>query len=450
MISLVAISNKIIEWVQDRLSGRKSGKALHARVIPRAEHPITRKNIPKHALTVLYRLDRNGYDGYLVGGCVRDMLLGVNPKDFDVATNAKPDQVKKLFSNCRLIGRRFRLAHIYFGRDIVEVATYRATAKRKSGKQMTSDSGMILRDNVFGTIDDDAIRRDFTVNALYYRISDFAIVDFCDGMKDIEARTIRMIGEPTQRYREDPVRMLRAARFAAKLDFTIEPETAKPIPKLSNLLGEVPSARLFEEALKLFLSGHAQKSLDHLRSLNLIEHLFEVSKDYQDKDWAFIIQGLQATDHRIQSNQTTSPGFIFALLLWPGFVQYHDALEDSKMPPVARKHKAIDKLFAKTCQRMAIPKRISIVSRGVWELQHRLENVKKHQVHRLLGHPYFRAAYDFLVLRSETQHPELQQTANWWTLAQNADDEQLASMCEQLPKQQKRRRKRKKRKADEA
>lgn len=422
----------IKKFIQKLFSGRNGpGVAVQATVIARPDHPISRKFIPKNALNVLYRLHNSGYEAYLVGGCVRDLLLGLRPKDFDVATDAKPEQVKRLFNNCRLIGRRFRLAHVYYGHEVIEVATFRAGATKESSKHQTSDSGMVLRDNVFGTVDEDAVRRDFTVNALYYRVSDFAIVDFCNAMQDIQDRVLRLIGEPAQRYREDPVRMLRAARFAAKLNFTLHPDTQAPIESLAPLLSEVPTARVFEECLKLFLTGHGAASARTLNELKLFEHLIPATADYEERDWTLIFEGLRDTDNRIHTHETTAPGYLFAVLLWPMYCEYLEDFEN--------KHDAMDEVFRDLNQTISVPKRISLMTTAIWELQHRLESVRQHQVNRLLSHPYFRAAFDFLTLRSHTQEPELKQSVSWWTTLQKASSDEFNQLCEQLPKQKKKR-----------
>src|SRR6185503_8962553 len=280
------------------LAGRNHGSLLndtelesrHGHVIvPRSEHNISRANISPNALKVLYRLKSAGFEAFLVGGGVRDLLLDRHPKDFDVVTNADPDQIQNLFRNCRLIGRRFRLAHVRFGRDIVEVATFRAAnvVDPDDDDRAHSDSGRILRDNVYGTIDEDVWRRDFTVNALYYNITDFSIWDYVNGVGDVRARTLRLIGDPEKRYREDPVRMLRAVRFAAKLDFTLAPETEAPIASLGGLLKDVPPARLFDELLKLFQSGHAVQSFELLLRYDLLRYLFrdtQVELETPDRD----------------------------------------------------------------------------------------------------------------------------------------------------------------------
>src|SRR5690606_31142284 len=243
------------------------------RVIPRDQHSISRKDISANALRVLYRLREGGHEGYLVGGAVRDLLVGGHPKDFDVATSATPEEVKQLFRNCRLIGRRFRLAHVVFGREIIEVATFRANVDDGSGDRETHEGGRLLRDNVYGTVEDDAVRRDFTANALYYTIDDFSVRDYVGGFADVQHRLLRLIGAPEARYREDPVRMLRAARLAAKLDFSIEPATAAPLRALAPLLSEAAPARLFEECLKMFLSGHGVASFESLERHGLLQAL---------------------------------------------------------------------------------------------------------------------------------------------------------------------------------
>src|SRR5690349_2506757 len=320
-----------------------------ARIIPRAEHSISRAAISPNALRVLYRLREAGYEAFLVGGCVRDLLIGITPKDFDIATSALPEEVKRTFRNCRLIGRRFRLAHVFFGREIVEVATFRAMSAPDDRPiesepadldddelpadlddeledddeedRVTDEHGRILRDNVYGTIDDDVWRRDFTANSLYYNIADFSIWDYTGGVEDIAARRLRLIGDAVTRYREDPVRMLRAARFEAKLGFTLDGETGTAIPELRELLGSVPPARLFDETLKLFLTGHGAKSLEVLMKHGLLAELLPSVASYLSRhpDGAVVRllrQGLVNTDQRVAAGKPVTPTFLFALLLY--------------------------------------------------------------------------------------------------------------------------------------
>ncbi|MCW8825902.1 MAG: polynucleotide adenylyltransferase PcnB, partial [Gammaproteobacteria bacterium] len=308
----------MLKWVRKKLvrgSKENSGGAPH--IIDRNHHNISRKNISRNALKVLYKLNESGYAAYLVGGGVRDLLLERRPKDFDIATDATPEQVKRLFRNSRLIGRRFRLAHVFFGRDIIEVATFRGPNVEDA---KTSDQGMILRDNVYGTLEEDAWRRDFSVNALYYNIDDFSVVDYTGGMPDIKAKKLRIIGKPEQRFREDPVRMLRAVRFAAKLDFRIEKRCEKSIDKLGGLLEDISSARLFDESTKLFLSGHGVESFFELRHYDLFYTLYpEIDErlDSHPEFEKFIEVAMRNSDLRIAKNRPVTPAFLIAVLLWP-------------------------------------------------------------------------------------------------------------------------------------
>ena len=304
----------------------------------RDQHEVSRNDISPNAVKVLYRLHNAGFRACLVGGGVRDILLGLKPKDFDVATDASPEQVNDLFRNCRLIGRRFRLAHILFGREIIEVATFRGHHAQdasnnvekndKKSPSHSSSEGMILRDNVFGSIEEDAIRRDFTVNALYYDISDFSVQDFCHGMEDLDDRLLRMIGDPETRYREDPVRMLRAVRLAVKLDLDIEEHTAKPLKKLSTLLSDIPTARLWDESHKLFLSGYSAPTFAMLEQYDLLTPMLpQMSKSIEDNNnpdfRAFIQDALQNSDKRIQANKSLNPAFLYACFLWQAHSTNH-------------------------------------------------------------------------------------------------------------------------------
>jgi poly(A) polymerase len=290
------------------------------RIIPRDQHIISRKNISKAALRVLYRLNEAGYTAYLVGGAVRDLLLGLHPKDFDVATSATPDEVKRLFRNCRLIGRRFRLAHVVFGPEIIEVATFRGLGEEGIEGDRHIVDGRIVRDNIWGSIEEDAIRRDFRVNAMYYDISDFSVRDYVDGSRDLDDRVLRLIGDPVTRYREDPVRMLRAARLAAKLDMQIDAAAMAPFETLGPLLAEAAPARLFDESLKMFLGGQGLKSFRMLEKCGLLKFLFPATaRALKRGDQALrslVEQGLANTDTRIAEGKSVTPAFLFAVLLW--------------------------------------------------------------------------------------------------------------------------------------
>ena len=403
-------------------------------IINRSDHLLSRKEMSEHALKVLYRLKKAKYSSYLVGGGVRDLLLGMHPKDFDVATNATPEQVRKLFGNCRLIGRRFRLAHVHFGREIIEVATFRAAHDNDGGEGVTKD-GMIVRDNVYGTLEDDAWRRDFTVNALYYNIYDFSIVDYTGGLKDIENKTIRMIGDADERLQEDPVRMLRAVRFAAKLNFTIEPILSSSIKKNIHLLDGVPVARLFEEVLKLFLHGHALTSYKLLKEYDLLKHLFAQTAEHLDEAGdRFITQALINTDLRIQQKKPIAPAFLYATLLWPAVRHQLEKLKQEDLSLLQVYQIAGQEVLEKQLKQILIPKRFGIPMREIWTMQARLASRKGKRPLKLLPVPRFRASYDFLLLREQSGETQLKELCDWWTKIQNASEEEQLTMCKNLSK----------------
>ena len=376
------------------------------RIIPRSEHNISRANISSPALKVLYRLKDGGFQAYLVGGSVRDLLLGGHPKDFDIATDATPDQVRSLFSNCRLIGRRFRLAHVRFGREIIEVATFRAPGNHADDDhQVLEESGRVLRDNVWGSFEDDVWRRDFTANALYYDIRDFSIRDYVGGMEDIRARRLRLLGDPEQRYREDPVRMLRAVRFAAKLDFELDPDTAEPIGRLASLLDHIPPARLFDEFGKLFQSGAALPTWKRMQRYDLVRHLFPLAAKWLQTDpdqrrAHFIEQALRNTDERVASDMPVTPMFLFAVLLWgPVRERATELLASEDQSEIQALILAGAEITAMQCARIAVPKRFTLPMREMMQLQPRFEQRTGKRVKTLLQHRRFRAAYDLLLLR---------------------------------------------------
>jgi len=386
-------------------------------VIPRDQHTISRKDISPNALRVLYRLRESGFGAYLVGGAVRDLLVGGRPKDFDVATDATPEQVKQLFRNCRLIGRRFRLAHVVFGREIIEVATFRANTDDGSGDREV-ENGMLVRDNVYGSIEDDAVRRDFTCNALYYAIEDFSVRDYTGGFEDVLARRMKLIGDPEQRYREDPVRMLRAVRLAAKLGFDIEAATAEPIPRLASLLNEAAPARLFEEVLKLFLSGHGVASFEGLERHGLLGVLFPESGAALKSNRSgalrrVLIQGLRNTDERVANDEPVSPAFLFALLLWPAFCRNLISLQKQGLAPEEAQRRAADRVTLHQLSTIALPRRFSLPMQEIWLLQSRFGSRQRKRVFRTLSHPRFRAAFDFLVLRQAGSDEHAQDIAFW-------------------------------------
>ena len=428
-------------------------------VIPRPDHSISRAAISPNALKVLYRLKEAGYQGFLVGGAVRDLLLGITPKDFDVATNALPEEIRRLFRNCRLIGRRFRLAHVHFGQEIIEVATFRAAAAPEredaeddgdeeaaaaapvaaedSAHRAFDTTGRILRDNIYGTIEDDVWRRDFTANGLYYNIDDFSIWDFVDGLRDVHARRLTMIGDPDTRYREDPVRMLRAVRFAAKLDFSIEPATEQPIRELAYLLDGVPAARLFDECLKLFLSGFGANAFRLLQQYGLFEHLFPMAAAAMKlPPYAYAQEmlelGLANTDARIAADKPVTPTFLFAILLWAAVLRELNERQAGPAPDLAQLMDACDTVLRAQQSRVAIPRRFAVPMRELLMLQPRFGRRSGVKSLSLLQHPRFRAAYDFLLLRAQAgvADPEL---AQWWTDVQLLPHEERVSLVQARP-----------------
>lgn len=374
-------------------------------IIPRGEHGISRKDFCQRALDVLYRLHDAGYQAYLVGGGIRDLLLGKHPKDFDVATDARPEEVRKLFRRARIIGRRFRLVHVMAGRDFTEVATFRALHDPDADHdEVELDAeGRIIRDNRYGSLEEDAFRRDFTVNALYYNIADFSLVDQVGGYQDLKARKLRIIGDPDQRYREDPVRMLRAARFAAKLLFDVEPATAEPIRRLGSLLEAIPPSRLFDECVKLFLTGHGERSLLALETFGLTDHLFPTSvlRPLRD-DIAFVRSGLADTDRRIAADKPVTPFFLFAVLLWPAVRRRAEQLLAEGLPPAPAMQKAGATVAGELQDHIAVPRRFSAPMTEMFRMQPRFERTKGKRAMALLEHPRFRASFDLMLLRARS------------------------------------------------
>ena len=426
-------------------------------VLGRDQHPVSRKQMSPNALKVLYRLNKGGYDAYLVGGGVRDILLGIQPKDFDIVTNATPEQIKDLFRNCRLIGRRFRLAHIVFGREIIEVATFRGhhdnqeskNAKENKEQQKTSkqsEHGMLLRDNIYGSIEEDAERRDFTINALYYSAKDFTVHDFANGIHDINAKKIRLIGDPETRYREDPVRMLRAIRFATKLNMTMSKETEAPIKELGSLLENIPPARMFEEFLKLFMSGKAEANFDLLREYDLLKHFFPLVDQMLNQSshaylQPFIKQALRNTDKRVNQEQRVTPAFLFASMLWyPLQTQIEQLSKAAHLTPQDAFFGALGEIMSEQQRSIAIPKRFQAVMKDILILQDKLTKRTGKKAHKAFEHPKFRAGYDFLLLRAKietTYSPNqeespLNELAKWWTDFQNSPFETKEQMIKTI------------------
>ena len=415
-------------------------------------HPIRRSQISRGASDVIRKLQQGGFKAFIVGGAVRDLLLGITPKDFDLATDATPEQVKPLFRRAFIIGRRFRLVHVLAGPETIEVATFRSL---QTGDDAADEHGRLLSDNVFGSQAQDALRRDFTINALYFDPSKEEVWDYVGGVADIKARRVRLIGDPVTRFREDPVRMLRAARVAAKLGLTIEKKTAAPIPELAPLIHNVPPARLFDEMEKLLLSGHAVESLKSLRKHGLhhgVLPLLDVILE-QPLGQRFIDLALANTDERVRTGKSVTSAFLFATLLWHEVLATWNAAKAKGARPMPALFDAMDRVLAQQAERLAIPRRLEATIKETWALQPRFEQRSGQRPFRLLENPRFRAGYDFLWLRcaSGEMEGELADLADWWERFQHADHATRESMLrpDEAPKKKKRRtRKRKPREAD--
>lgn len=428
-------------------------------IIPQSEHHISKNDVSSAARKVIANLKQAGYSAYLVGGGVRDFLLDYQPKDFDVATDATPEQTKAVFKNARLIGRRFRIVHVRFGREIIEVTTFRGSPQQAKSKKEhnQSDKGILLRDNVYGDIQSDALRRDFTVNALYYDPEDGTIHDYTGGLKDIHERQLRIIGDPDARYKEDPVRMLRAVRFAAKLGFSLTKETEAPIHIHANYLADIPPARLFEEVLKLFMSGYATAILTKLREFGLLAYLFPGTDSCLQEDNPYyqklIFAAVANTDKRLRNNKRVTPAFIYAAMLWPSLhTRMNELINSYKVAPYEAMQQAAQGIISQQLSYTAIPKRFLIPMREIWNLQLRLDKRDGKRAHQTLEHPRFRAAYDFLLLREEAGE-QLQGLGMWWTSFQDSDADERAKLLKDVPStgkgRQRRRRNKSRKKAND-
>lgn len=428
-------------------------------VVQSQDHPIQPQAICPKALQVVRVLQENNFEAYLVGGCIRDLLLGLKPKDFDVATNARPHEIKPLFKRSRIVGRRFQIVHVQFGRDIIEVTTFRSNSNhqdqttRKNRHIQQSASGLLTRDNVFGSIKDDAHRRDLTVNALYFDPISSTIYDFCEGLKDLDKKTIRIIGEPTVRYQEDPVRLLRVVRFTAKLGFDIEPKTVKPITKMAHTLSQVSAPRMFDETLKLFMNGQGLAVFKLLNEFGLFAVILPQTHRLIEQGnplaLRLIEQAFENTDLRIQRNQRVTPAFIYAALLWPAVQQLTARLESRGQSPSMAMSKAANEIISNQIPITAIPRRFTIAMREIWSLQLSLPKRTGQRAKRLSEHPRFRAAYDFVLLREQAGE-NLNGLGDWWTKYQQVNENEQQKMVQTFestgPK--KRRQRRKKQRAD--
>jgi poly(A) polymerase len=427
-------------------------KSAKPRIIPMADHGITRERIGNCALRTCDALQEAGYAAFVVGGAVRDLILGRAPKDFDVATNATPEEVRGIFRRSRIIGRRFRIVHVLCGRDLVEVTTFRGPADvADASHQVEDEHGRLLRDNVWGDQAQDATRRDFTINALFYDPSREEVWDYHGGVADLKSKRLRVIGDPAQRYREDPVRMLRAARFAASCGLEMDAATRKPVKSLAPLLANVPAARLFDEMLKLLLCGHAAECVKRLRKEGLHHGLLPMLDVILEQPMGerFVMLALKNTDTRIRTGKTISPAFLFAALLWHEVLAEWKKIQARGVSPVPALHEAMDDVLNQQTEQLAIPRRYSSDMKELWVMQPRFEQRAGQRPYRLLEQPRFRAAYDFLLLRCESGEVE-KSLGDWWTSFQDADDDARATMLVADAAPAAKRRKRRRRKPTDA
>lgn len=427
-----------------------SASASGPNVIPREEHGISRDHINKCALNVTSSLQEAGFAAFIVGGAARDLILGLEPKDFDVATNATPEEVRPIFRRSRIIGRRFRLVHVMCGQETVEVSTFRGGSSGEdelASEDHTDAQGRLLHDNIFGTQEEDAKRRDFTVNALFFDPVHEEIWDYLNGYDDIKARRLRIIGDPERRYREDPIRMLRAVRLAAKLDMQIDTDTAAPIRDLAPLLRNVPPSRLFDEMLKLLLSGHALTCVAELRKRGLHHGLLPMLDVILEQPLGerFITLALTNTDERVRQEKPVSPGFLFAALLWHEVLGAWNNRQTAGERPIPALYQAMDDVLEVQNKNLAIPRRYDAVMKEIWAAQPRFAARSGRRPFRLLEHPRFRAAYDFMLLRCESGEVD-SELGKWWQIFQHANSGEREAMLirDELPNKRKRSRGRRK------
>ena len=415
------------------------------------EHHIAPQSIPPEAVWVYRELREAGFEAYLVGGCVRDLLLGYEPKDFDVSTNATPEEIRDIFRRSRIVGRRFQIVHVRSGREVIEVSTFRGHHSAEfepdsedeqppEGSASYAESGMLLRDNVFGNVEEDALRRDFSVNGLYYDPDANCVLDFSTGVADLEARILRVIGDPVTRFQEDPVRMLRAARFAAKLDFTIEETALAAIAKCHKLLAQIPAARMFDEVLKLLLAGQGAATFAVMDHLGLFEPIFpQTARALREspEERNLIVHALRNSDERIAQGKPVTPAFLYAALLWPALERRLRKLQErAQLPLPAAMYEAASEVVAEQCRSTTIPRRFSTPMREIWDLHQRL--IGRRSPQKLAAHPRFRAAYDFVLLREQSGE-DLNGAGEWWTRFQSGESMPAPAAPAARPRRRRRR-----------
>ncbi|MFY9328898.1 MAG: polynucleotide adenylyltransferase PcnB [Georgfuchsia sp.] len=411
-----------------RVFGRDVTSVGHPAIIPVSRHGIRRDHVSTAARRTCEGLQQAGFKAYVVGGAVRDLIAGIVPKDYDVATNATPEQVRSVFRRSRIIGRRFQIVHVMFGPETIEVSTYRAAHDETTLKD---EHGRVLRDNIWGSQADDAARRDFTVNALYYDPANETVIDYHHGVADLKAKTLRMIGDPAVRYREDPVRMLRAIRLSAKLGLSLDPAVRAPIREMAELIENLPPARVFDEMLKLLFSGHAVECVKRLRQDGLHHGLLPLLDVILEQPLGekFVLLSLESTDERIRAGKTTSPGFLFATLLWHEVLNHWQTSKSKGGPAIPALYDAMDQVLEQQGEKLAITRRIAGDIKDIWALQPRFEKRNGKSPWRLVDQPRFRAGYDFLVLRAQSGEVAAE-LADWWTEFQDASPERREAMLQ--------------------
>ena len=423
-------------------------------VLSAKEHGINPQLVSANAIRVTQTLQDNGFKAFIVGGAVRDLLVGMHPKDYDVATNATPEQVRQCFRRSRIIGRRFQIVHVLMGSETIEVTTFRGhhgeQAQHSGSKAHTDAHGRLLRDNVFGSEKDDAARRDFTVNALYFDPTSETIIDYHHGVADLKQKMLRVIGDPKTRYREDPVRMLRAVRLAAKLGLTIDPEARRPIREMAELIENIPPSRLFDEMLKLLTSGYAVKCVQQLRTEGLHHGLLPLLDVILEQPLGerFVMLALENTDRRVREGKPTSPSFLFATLLWHEVLSKWEAIKASGERPMPALFLAMDEVLDVQGEKLAITRRIAGDIKDIWALQPRFEQRSGKRPYGVLEQPRFKAGYDFLLLRAESGEVD-DELGSWWTKFMNSDgDARAAMLLPPKPDEAKKRRRRKRKPVD--
>ncbi|MGN6703650.1 MAG: polynucleotide adenylyltransferase PcnB, partial [Burkholderiaceae bacterium] len=422
----------IKKFIRRILGARQKTDATQPKVYGPQEHGIDPQLVSANAMRVTQTLQDAGFRAFVVGGAVRDLLLGVKPKDFDIATNATPEQVKRLFRRAFIIGRRFQIVHVMFGQDLLEVTTFRGAAPDEAQKD---EHGRVLRDNTFGEQHEDAVRRDFTLNAMYYDPASQTVLDYHGGVDDIRRRTLRIIGAPEERFREDPVRMLRAVRLAAKLNLTIDPATAAQIPVMAPLVNNVPAARVFDEMLKLLLSGYALACLTQLRKEGLHHGLLPLLDVVLEQPLGekFVTLALENTDERVRQGKPVSPGFLFASLLWHQVLEKWNAYQAAGEYPIPALHLAADSVLDAQTEKLALQRKIASDMRDIWAMQPRFERRIGKSPYKLLEHPRLRAGYDFLLLRCQSGEIDME-IGDWWTDFMAADGPGREELLARKPK----------------